>query len=136
MTATLARWPRAFTGSVMRLRVSGGPSVAGVRCGCGPVRGAGRPARRGGGPGRCVSADAVAAVEVAAAVGAVAGRPQSHRVLAQRPAGPVAGPDRQRPELVEGEAPVRVMAGHVLDPVQLGVPVRITGLFPGPGPLE
>ena len=44
--------------------------------------------------------------------------------------------DGQRPELVEGEAAVGVMAGHVLDPVQLGVPVRITGLFPGPGPLE
>ena len=28
------------------------------------------------------------------------------------------------------------LAGHVLDPVQLGVPVRIGGLLPGPGPLE
>jgi hypothetical protein len=48
----------------------------------------------------------------------------------------VAGPDGQRPELVEGEAAVWVMAGHVLDPVQLGVPVRIAGFLPGPGALE
>ncbi len=27
------RWPRTFTGSVRQLSVSGGPSVAGVRCG-------------------------------------------------------------------------------------------------------
>jgi hypothetical protein len=31
----------------------GVPSVAGVRCGCGHVRGAGRPGRRGGGRWRC-----------------------------------------------------------------------------------
>jgi hypothetical protein len=55
---------------------------------------------------------------------------------ARRPAHAVAGPDRQRPELAEGEATVRAGAGHVLDPVQLGVPVRIGGFFPGPGPLE
>jgi hypothetical protein len=48
----------------------------------------------------------------------------------------VAGPDGQRPELVKGEAAVRVMAGHVLDPVQLGVPVRIGRFLPGPRPLE
>jgi hypothetical protein len=47
-----------------------------------------------------------------------------------------AGPDRQRPELAEGEATVRAGAGHVLDPVQPGVPVRIGGFLPGPGPLE
>ena len=51
----LVRWPRTFTGSVMRLWVWGGPSVAGVRCGCGRVRGAGRPGRRGGGHERCAS---------------------------------------------------------------------------------
>jgi len=83
-----------------------------------------------------VIAQGVAAVEVADAVGAVVGGAQPHRVLARRPAGAVAGPDGQRPELIEGKAPVGVGAGHVLDPVQLGVPVRITGLFPGPGPLE
>jgi hypothetical protein len=44
--------------------------------------------------------------------------------------------DRQRPELVKGEAPARQMRSHVLDPVQLGIPVRITGLLPGPGALE
>ena len=83
-----------------------------------------------------VIAEAVAAVEVADAVGAVVGGAQPGRVVARRPAGAVAGPDRQRPELVAGEAAVRVMAGPVLDPGQLGVPVRIAGLFPGPGPLE
>ena len=75
-------------------------------------------------------------LEVADAVGAVVGGAQPGRPFARCPAGPVARADGQRPELVEGEAPVGVMAGHVLDPVQLGVPVRITGLLPGPGPLE
>src|SRR4051794_38011784 len=51
MTATLARWPRAFTGLVRQLSVSGGPSVAGVRCGCGLARGAGRPGHRVAGVG-------------------------------------------------------------------------------------
>jgi hypothetical protein len=83
-----------------------------------------------------VIAEGVAAVEVPDAVGAVIGRAQPDRVFARRPASAVARPDRQRPELIKGKAPVRVMAGHVLDPVQLGVPVRITGLLPGPGPLE
>ena len=41
-----------------------------------------------------------------------------------------------RPELVKREAPAREPAGHVLDPVQLGVLVRVGGLLPGPGPLE
>ena len=68
-----------------------------------------------------VIAQGIAAVEVADAVGAVVGRAQPGRVFARRPAGPVARADRQRPELVEGEAAVGVMAGHVLDPVQLGV---------------
>jgi len=45
-------------------------------------------------------------------------------------------PDRQRPELVKPEAPAREVAGHILDPVQLGVPVRVGGLLPGPGALE
>jgi hypothetical protein len=31
------------------------------------------------------------------------------------------GPDRQRPELVEREAAIRVLAGHLLDPVPLFV---------------
>ena len=68
-------------------------------------------------------------MEVADAVGAVVSRAQPDRAFARCPAGPVARADGQRPELVEGEAPVGVMAGHVLDPVQLGVPVRIGGLF-------
>jgi len=48
----------------------------------------------------------------------------------------VGGPDRQRAELVEGEAAVREVGGDVLDPVQLGILVRVGGLLPGPGPLE
>ena len=83
-----------------------------------------------------VIAHAVAAMEVADAVGAMVGRAQPGGPLARRPAHAVAGPDRQRPELVEGEAAVRVMAGHVLDPVQLGVLVRVMGFLPGPGALE
>jgi hypothetical protein len=78
----------------------------------------------------------IAAVEVPDAVAAVAGRAQPHRVLARGPAGPVAGSDRQRPELVKGKRPAGVVAGDVLDPVQLGVPVRIGGFLSGPGPLE
>jgi hypothetical protein len=42
--------PRTFTGLVRQPWVWGGPSVAGVRCGCGRVRGAGRPACRGSEP--------------------------------------------------------------------------------------
>jgi hypothetical protein len=48
----------------------------------------------------------------------------------------VAGAERQRAELVEGEAPVREVAGHVLDAVESGVLVGINGLFPGAGALE
>src|SRR6266566_2024917 len=60
----------------------------------------------------------------------------ARRTAGTRPAGqpgPTSarpGRDRQRPELVEGEATVRSGAGHVLDPVQLGVPVRPTGTRP------
>jgi hypothetical protein len=46
------------------------------------------------------------------------------------------GADGQRPELIEREAPVGEMAGHVLDPVQLDVPLRVGGLFPGAGALK
>jgi hypothetical protein len=73
-----------------------------------------------------VIAQGVAAVEVADGVGAVVGRAQPVRVFARRPAGSVARPDRQWTELVEGKAAVRVMAGIVLDPVQLGVPGQRT----------
>ncbi len=41
----------------------------------------------------------------------------------------MARPDGQRAELIEGEAPVRAMAGHVLDPVQLGFLIRISRFF-------
>jgi hypothetical protein len=48
----------------------------------------------------------------------------------------VGGADRQRPELVKGEAPVREVAGDMLDPVQLGLADRISGLLPGPRALK
>jgi hypothetical protein len=48
----------------------------------------------------------------------------------------VAGPDRQRPELVEGEAPMREPVGDLFDPVELAVLVRISGLLPGAGGLK
>jgi hypothetical protein len=48
----------------------------------------------------------------------------------------VAGPDRQRAELVEGEAPVREPPDDLLDPVELGVLVRIARLLPGPSALK
>ena len=47
----------------------------------------------------------------------------------------MAGADGQRPELAGGGAAVRIITGHVLDPVPLGVLVRVGGLLPGPGPL-
>src|SRR5580704_6947073 len=62
-----------------------------------------------------VIAHAVAAMEVADAAGAMISRAQPGRPFARRPAHAVAGPDRQRPELAEGEATVRAGAGHVLD---------------------
>jgi len=83
-----------------------------------------------------VIAHGIAAVEVADPVGAVVGGAQPGGPFARRPARAVAGPDGQRPELVEGEASVWIMAGHVLDPVQLGVLVRVGGFLPGPDPLE
>lgn len=58
-------------------------------------------------------------MEVAGTVAAVVGGAQPDGPYARRPAGPVARPDGQRPELVKPEAAVRIMAGHVLDAVQL-----------------
>src|SRR5262249_59008641 len=69
-----------------------------------------------------VVAEAVAAVEVADAVGAVIGGRQPGGPFLPGPRGAVAGPDRQRPELVKREAPAREMRRHILDPVQLGLP--------------
>jgi hypothetical protein len=44
--------------------------------------------------------------------------------------------DRQRPELVEGETPVREPGGDLLDAVEFGVLVRVGGLLPRAGALE
>ena len=81
-------------------------------------------------------AHGAAAAEIADAMGPVVGRGQPDRPFAFRPGAAVDGPDGQPPELVEGEAATRVMTGHVLDPIQLGVPVRVGGLLLGPGALE
>jgi len=43
---------------------------------------------------------------------------------------------RQRPELVEGEAPVRESGGDFLDTVESGFLVRVGELLPGPGALQ
>jgi hypothetical protein len=75
-------------------------------------------------------------VEVADAVRAVIRRGQPHRAGLGRPGAAVTRPDRERTELVERETAVRELAGHLLDPVQLGVLVRILGLLPRPGPLK
>ena len=83
-----------------------------------------------------VVTEAVAAVEVADAVGAVVGRGQPGRAGLRCPSGAVAGSDRQRPELVEGEAPGREPADDLLDPVQLSVLVGVAGLLPGAGALK
>ena len=80
---------------------------------------------------KLVVAEAVAAVEVADAVSAMVGRRQPGGLGLRCPGGAVAGPDRQWPELVEGEAPVRESAGDFLDPVELAVLVRVARLFPG-----
>ena len=71
-----------------------------------------------GGAPQLVVAERVAAVEVADAVGAPVGRRQPVGMALRRPRAAVVGPDRQRPELVEREAAIRVLAGHLLDPVQ------------------
>jgi hypothetical protein len=44
--------------------------------------------------------------------------------------------DAQRPELVEGEGAIRKVLEHVVDAVELGVPIGVGGLFPGRGALE
>ena len=83
-----------------------------------------------------IIAKGIAAVEVADAVSAAVGRWQPDRLFAFRPRAALAGPDRQWPELVKREAAVWELGRHVLDPGQLGVPVWVGGLLPGPGALE
>jgi hypothetical protein len=69
-------------------------------------------------------------------MGSVVGRTQPGRLLLPHPGAAVAPADQQRPELVKPETEVREVRGDMLDPVQLGVPVRVGGLLPGPGALE
>jgi hypothetical protein len=52
------------------------------------------------------------------------------------PARPGGGPDPERPELIEREHPVRETLQHLLDPVRLGVALRVGRLLPRLGPLE
>src|SRR5260370_1114047 len=122
----------------MRPSVWACPSVADAGCGCGRVRGGGRPARRGGVRLRCARAGRPYDGEVRprGAGGWAIVRRQPVRACAAGPAGAVAWADRKRPELVEGETAVRESAGHLLDPIQLGVLVRIFGLLPSPRALE
>jgi hypothetical protein len=69
-------------------------------------------------------------------LGAVVGSAQPVGVTAGGPAGAVTRPDRQRPELVERETPVREPSGDQFDAVQLGLKIRVVGLLPGAGALE
>ena len=54
----------------------------------------------------------------------------------RRPRGATDGAHGQRPELVEGETPLRVALERLVAAVQLGVAVGIVGLLPRLGPLE
>ena len=54
----------------------------------------------------------------------------------RRPRGAARGPDRQRPELVEREAPQRMLVKDLLDAAELGAAVGVVGLLPGLGPLK
>ena len=83
-----------------------------------------------------VVADRVAAVELSHAVEFVVVRPAALGVRGRRPRGAADGTHRQRPELVEGETPLRVVFEHLLDAIQLGVAVGIIRLLPRLGPLE
>ena len=69
-------------------------------------------------------------------VGAVVRRGQPHRVGFAGAGAAVAGADRPWAELVEREAASQVVAGDVLDAVELGLLVGVGGLLPGPGALE
>src|SRR5664280_1331209 len=77
-----------------------------------------------------VLGDVVAAVEVPDPVGAVIRGGQPVGMLAAGPAGAVTRADRQRPELVERETPVKLLVQDLIDPVQLGVLVGICGFLP------
>ena len=62
--------------------------------------------------------------------------PDEHPVLAAVREKPFGGPDAERSELVERECPVREVMQHVLDAVELGVPVGVRRLLPRLGALE
>lgn len=70
-------------------------------------------------------------MEVGDAVGAVVGGWQAVGLALFGPTGTGGGPDPERPELVEGEDPVREAFEHLLDTVELGVTLGIRGLLAG-----
>lgn len=76
-----------------------------------------------------VVSDGIAAVELPDTVQLVIAGGQPVRMVLGRPAGAGVRTDRERAELVEGEHPIREMAGDVLDAGQLGVPVGSVEAF-------
>ena len=81
-------------------------------------------------PPQDVLADRVAAVELSHPVGLVVVRRDQRRAPRESPPRPGDGADRQRPELVEGETPLRESPKDLLDAVQLGVSLGVVGLLP------
>ena len=67
-----------------------------------------------------IVADRVAAVELSHAVEFVIVRRAALGVSGRRPAGAADGTHRQRPELVEGETPLRVVFGDAVQPSRSG----------------
>ncbi|SNS03985.1 hypothetical protein SAMN05216276_100323 [Streptosporangium subroseum] len=57
-------------------------------------------------------------------------------VAGSGPARPFNGADTERAELVEGEDPIREAVQDLLDPIQLGVAIRIWRLLLGLGALK
>ena len=121
----------------MRLWAWDGPSGAGVRCGCGSVRGAGRPGRRGGGRGRCASADSSGGCGPARCDSVVraahyegADRPELRIGLAPRRIGRREDTARRRPAWPSGGSPRVLLADGVVQvpcPAPLCAAGRATG---------
>jgi hypothetical protein len=83
-----------------------------------------------------VIAAGIAAVEVGDAVGAAAGGRQSVCTSLFGPAGVRGRTDAQGAEFIERESAARALVDRVLDPLQLGIEVRIRGFLPGLRALE
>jgi hypothetical protein len=61
----------------------------------------------------------------------VAVRGQPIGMILAHPTGAGVRADGERPELIEGEHPIRKVGGDVLYPGQLGISVGVCGLLPG-----